>query len=137
MKPIELTLPLAYQLAEHLLPVHREDALRFYPSVWAWARSRVELPGAAWVVMADGPIVAGGVVRLGDTGILWLGARSGWERHAKHAIKVCRGIISSGVYRRYIAQVREGMVAAERFAQRIGLSRIDARNGYVFYGVAP
>lgn len=137
MKPVPLTLPLAYELAAHLCPVHRDAVLRVYPSVWAWARSRVELPGSAWAFLQDGPVGAGGVMTRGDTGVLWLAGREGWQRYVKHALKVCRGILASGAYQRYVAEVTEGFEAGMRFVEHLGFSRLGSSSGCVLYGVKP
>jgi hypothetical protein len=134
---IPLTMPLAYDIAEHLCASHRDDVLREHPSVWSWASSAVEKPGTAWALVGDKPLYAGGVQSDGDTGVLWLAGVEGWTRYVKHALKIARAILSSGAYKRYSCEVSAVDVKAQRFAERLGFVPLRVEDGLIKYEVTP
>jgi hypothetical protein len=136
MRVAPLTLEHAYQVAEHMCTPHRSDVLRDYTSVWQWARSRVD-EGVAWACIADRPVWACGVVSAGQAGMLWLAGVEGWTRYVKHAIRVGRAIFASGSYRHYACEVDESDPVARRFAERLGFRALEAKDGFVLYGVTP
>jgi hypothetical protein len=133
----ELTMPMALEIAENLCERHRCEVLRRYESLAAWALSRLELPGIAWAYLTDRTMMVGGVVSSGETGVLWLAGREGWEPYARHAIRVCRSIIQTNVYERYTCEAQAGDAVVKRWVESFGFRRIKERNGYVVYGVAP
>lgn len=136
MKVAPLNLEHAYQVAEHMCVSHRADVLRDYSSVWQWARSRVD-EGVAWTCIPDRPVWACGVVSVGQAGMLWLAGVEGWTRYVKHAVRVIRAIVASGAYRHYACEVDEADPVARRFAEHLGFRALEAKAGFVLYGVTP
>lgn len=100
----------------------------------AWAKARLEQPGVAFAGVHERAVFVGGV---DDTGMLWLAGVEGWTRYVKHAIKVARAILASGLHRRYLCEVHEADQASRRFAERLGFSEVRARDGLVLYEVTP
>ncbi len=136
--PTPLTLDMARELAANLGAADREEALRVYPDLDAWAQSRCALPGAAWALVVDGQVIAaGGVVSKDlETGVLWLAGREGWAwPHAIHAVRIWKDVMASGLYRRFECECAVGRNAAIEFAERLGLKRVFEKDGFVHYGV--
>lgn len=136
MNVAPLTLEHAYEVAEHMCAAHRSDVLRDYGSVWQWARSRVE-EGISWVGIAERPMWAGGVIGVGQAGVIWIAGVEGWTRYVKHAIRVARAVLASGTYRHYACEVHESDSVSCRFAERLGFRALSTDKGLVLYGVTP
>jgi RimJ/RimL family protein N-acetyltransferase len=132
-----LTLDLARALVPHLAARDRTEIQRAYPNLERWARSRCELPGAAWALVRDDQVLAaGGIIFEGATGILWIAGREGWTRHVKHALRAFREIKASGVVRRLECKACTDNASAQRFARRLGFRPLGAAAGFVAYGMA-
>ncbi len=135
-----LTLEMARALAANLGAEDREEALRVYPDLEAWARSRCTLPGAAWGLVIEGEVIAGGgvVSKDEDTGTLWLAGREGWAMpYAIHAVRIWKDVMASGLYRRFECQCAQGREVAMRFAERMGLKQAFVKDGFIHYEVQP
>jgi hypothetical protein len=137
VKVTALTVPMAREIAAQLCPTHRADVLRENDDVLSWADGLVGRPGLAWAVGPDRPQFMGGVTSDGDVGVLWLAGVHGWTRYVKHAMRICREILKSGLHARYICEVHEFDHVARRFAERLGFSALETRDGLVLYGVTP
>jgi hypothetical protein len=133
----ELTVERARALVPHLGERDRAEIARRYPDLNLWARSRCELPGAAWALL-DGKevLAAGGVMFEGTTGVLWVAGREGWTRHVKHALRVFREVRDSGVVKRLECRVCADNPRAQDFARRLGFMALGADGGFVSYGMA-
>lgn len=135
---VPLTLEHTYDIAGRVCAPHRADILQSYESVRAWAQTIVKKPGTAWALVAERPMLAGGVLTdEQDVGVLWMAGAEGWQRHAKHAIRICRAILTSGTYRSYECEVHEADQPSRRFAERLGFREIRTRDHLVLYGVTP
>jgi len=135
-----LTLDMARALAASLCTLDREEALRVYPDLEAWARARCELPGTAWGLVIDGQVLAaGGVVsKDADTGTLWLAGREGWAMpYVIHAVRIWREVMASGMYKRFECECAVGRAVARRFAERMGFKEMSIKDGLVKYEVQP
>jgi len=135
-----LTLPMARELAGNLGVLDRAEALRAYPDLQAWAQSRCSLPGAAWGLVIDGEVIAGGgvVSKDAETGVLWLAGREGWaKKYVIHAVRIWHEVMASGLYRRFECECAVDREAAIKFAERMGLQLLFERDGFVHYEVTP
>jgi hypothetical protein len=133
-----LTLEHACDVAAHLCAPHRADVLRDFSSPSDWAAERVRCPGSAWAALRGRAVFIGGVESAReDTGVLWMAGVEGWTRYVKHAIKIARAILTSGAYKHYQCEVHEADQASRRFAEHLGFSEIQTRDGLVLYGVTP
>lgn len=132
-----LTLDLARALVPNLGARDRMEIQRAYPDLDHWARSRCDLPGAAWALVGEEVLAAGGIIFEGATGVLWLAGREGWTRHVKHALRAFREIRASGVVKRLECKACADNTAAQRFAQRLGFRQLGAATGFVAYGMVP
>jgi hypothetical protein len=132
-----LTLDLARALVPHLAARDRAEIQRAYPDLGRWARSRCELPGAAWaLVRGEDVLAAGGIIFEGATGILWIAGREGWTRHVKHALRVFREIKACGCFQRLECKACTDNTSAQRFARRLGFRPLGAAAGFVSFGMA-
>lgn len=131
-----LSLDMARELAANLGTLDRDDVLRLYPDLDAWAQSRVDLPGAAWGLVVDGQVIAaGGVVSKDEeTGTLWLAGREGWAwPNVIHAVRIWREVMASGLYQRFECECAAGRAQAVEFAERMGFKRMREENGLIYF----
>lgn len=130
----ELTLPMLLALLPKLDATHRAEILRTHADLERWAVDRVTLPGVAWALFDGEEIVAaGGVVSEGVKGTLWLAGAVGWQRYVLHPVRIFRGVIEAKVYREFECQCSEDNLPAQRFAEYLGFSKRDVRDGLVNY----
>jgi len=139
MKPEPLTLEHLHALLPHLGARDRAEILRMYPDLEAWARSRIELGGAAWAGVIDGEvIVVGGVItNSAKEGVLWIAGRDGWaRRHIRHALRVFDVIKGFGGYTALRCKCVADNLTARRFAERLGFDEIQNEGDLVHYRMA-
>lgn len=112
------------------------DASRF-PTLEAWARSRIEGAGVSWAVLADGvPVWCGGVLEGAVRGIgaMWLVGAKGCEPFVMYAIRVWQTIFQHGGFRRLECKCFAANEQANRFARICGLSPEGTLRGYALSG---
>lgn len=136
---VKLSLEHAYQVADRICPSHRADVLLENDDVRAWAREKVEKSDLAWAYVKGRAQFIGGIQPGGifGVGVMWLAGVEGWTRYVKHAIRVAREILASGVYRQYVCEVHEADPVARRFAEHLGFREVRVKDGLVLYEVTP
>lgn len=132
----EVTAATLVSLALRLDPAHRAELLLAYPSLTAWARSRLEQRGSAWACLVKGEVVfVLGLATHGDAGLIWFAGAEGWNRYVKHAGRLWRAVIGSKTYRKYICEVRADNLPARHFAEYAGFRPIECRGVFICYGL--
>jgi len=104
-----------------------------YPSLSAWAKSRVEAPGVSWTLLVNGvPVWCGGVLdgAVEGIGALWLVGTNEAARYAKHVLRVWKVIRQVGGYRRLECKCYADNVTANKFAERVGFRLEGTLRGY-------
>jgi hypothetical protein len=133
----ELTAAMLVSLARRIDPEHRAELLRTYPNLTAWARSRLSLPGSAWACIVGGEVVfILGLATYGAGAWVWLAGAKGWARYVKHAGHLWRSVMATGLYKKYICDVRADNLPARHFAEYAGFKVIEQRGDVVYYGMA-
>ena len=110
-----------------------------YPDLEAWARSRIELGGAAWAGVERGDVIAvGGVFsNSAKEGVLWMAGRDGTgRRYVRHALRIFDAIKGFGGYSALRCRCVAENTVARRFAERLGFEETGAQDGLVHYGMA-
>jgi hypothetical protein len=136
---VPLTLAHMTSILPRLRPIDVEEILggTRHPSLEAWARSRVEIPGVAWAVLVDGvPMWCVGVLEGAVRGIgaMWLVGARGCEPYVKHVMRIVRVILSDGGFRRVECKCYADNDAANRFAMRFGFKFEGTLRGYSLQG---